>query len=172
MHDFGPKIHEGPVRRRNTPRQSSFSFHGTSRYPEATLIANLPSHSGPVNGIVVAPDHTFFVTCSDDKTVKVWDTARLERNVTSKPRQTYSQHHARVTALCMLDGFHCFASAGDDGSLHIVRVHVSLTGSLPKYSKLQVIREHRVDQAGEYITCLSHYNIGDPSSPFCGSLLM
>lgn len=162
MHDFGPKVHIGPVRRRNTPRQSSFSFHGVSRHPEAALIANLTSHAGPINGIVVAPDHTFFVTCSDDKTVKVWDTARLERNVTSKPRQTYSQHHARVTALCMMEGLHCFVSAGDDGSLHVVRVHVSMTGSLPKYSKLQVVREHRVDQVGEYITCLSHYNTGDP----------
>jgi len=135
--------------------------HGSARRPEAALIANLSSHSGPVNAIVVAPDHSFFVTCSDDKTVKVWDTARLERNVTSKPRQTYSQHHARVTSVCMLEATHCFASAGEDGSLHVVRVHVSLAGSLPKYSKLEVVREHRVDLVGEYITCLSHYNTGD-----------
>ncbi|KAF8579068.1 ARM repeat-containing protein [Ramaria rubella] len=164
LHDFGPKVHEGPIRRRNTPRQSSFFMHESNRRSEAALIANLASHAGPVNGIVVAPDHTFFVTCSDDKTVKVWDTARLERNVTSKPRQTYSQHHARVTAVCMLQGLHCFASAGDDGSLHVVRVHVSLSGSLPKYSKLQVVREHRVDQIGEYITCLSHFNTESASN--------
>ncbi|KAF8514142.1 hypothetical protein JB92DRAFT_2566999, partial [Gautieria morchelliformis] len=70
-HDFGPKIHDGPVRRRRTPRQSSFVFHGITRHPDATLIANLPSHSGPVDAIVVAQDHTFFVTCSDDTTAKV-----------------------------------------------------------------------------------------------------
>lgn len=102
----------------------------------------------------------FFVSASDDKTVKIWDTARLERNVTSKPRHTYSQHHARVKSICILEGVHCFASAADDGSLHIVRVHVSQSGALPKYNKLQVIREHRVDHPGEYITCMTHYNTG------------
>ncbi|KAJ7756948.1 hypothetical protein B0H16DRAFT_1721421 [Mycena metata] len=81
----------------------------------------------------------FFISASDDKTVKVWDTARLERNVTSKPRHTYGQHHARVKCVCMLESVHCFASAADDGSLHVVRVHITQGGALPKYNKLQVI---------------------------------
>ncbi|KIJ39363.1 hypothetical protein M422DRAFT_257980 [Sphaerobolus stellatus SS14] len=164
MHDFGPKVHEGAIRRRNAPRQSVFSMHNTSRGAEASLIANLTSHTGPINGVAVAPDHMFFLTCSDDKTVKVWDTARLERNVTSKPRQTYTQHHARVTAVCMLEGFHCFASAGDDGSLHVVRVHIAQGSSMPKYSKLQIVREHRVEQTDEYITALTHYNTENSSN--------
>lgn len=103
----------------------------------------------------------FFVSSSDDKTVKVWDTARLERNVTSKPRHTYNQHHARVKCACMLEGVHCFASAAEDGSLHIVRVHVSQGGTLPKYNKLQTIREHRVEIPGEYITSMVHYSTGE-----------
>ena len=65
----------------------------------------------------MSPDHIFLVSSSDDKTVKVWDTARLERNVTSKPRLSYTQHHGKVKAVCMLEGVHCFASAADDGSL-------------------------------------------------------
>jgi hypothetical protein len=66
----------------------------------------------------------------------------------------------------MLEGVHCFASAADDGSLHVVRVHVTQGGNLPKYNKLQVIREHRVDHVGEYITCMTHYNTGTfPLSP-------
>ncbi|KII91699.1 hypothetical protein PLICRDRAFT_51832 [Plicaturopsis crispa FD-325 SS-3] len=156
--DFGPKVHEGPIRRRNAVRQSFAPRDGTARRSEATLIAHLTSHSDVVTGLAVSPDHMFFVSSSDDKTVKVWDTARLERNVTGKPRHTYGQHHARVKCVCMLEGVHCFASAADDGSLHVVRVHVSQSGALPKYSKLQVIREHRVDHIGEYITCMSHFN--------------
>ena len=92
--------------------------------------------------------------------VKVWDTARLERSVTSKPRHTYTQHHARVKCVCMLEGTHCFASAAEDGSLHVVRVHIVQTGPLPKYGKVQAIREHRVDAPDEYITCMQHYNTG------------
>jgi phosphoinositide-3-kinase regulatory subunit 4 len=163
QHDFGPKVHEGPVRRRNTVRHSFISRDGTPRRLEATLIAHLTSHSDVITSLAVSPDHTFFVSSSDDKTVKVWDTARLERNVTSKPRHTYGQHHARVKCVCFLEGSHCFASAAVDGSLHVVRVHVSQNGALPKYNKLQVIREHRVDHIGEYITCMSHHNTGIPS---------
>ncbi|KAG5644667.1 hypothetical protein DXG03_007966 [Asterophora parasitica] len=162
--DFGPKVHDGPVRRRNAARHSFVHRDGKVRRTEASLIAHLASHSDAVTGIAVSPDHMFFVTASDDKTVKVWDTARLERNVTSKPRHTYGQHHARVKSVCILEGVHCFASAADDGSLHIVRVHITQSGALPKYSKLQVIREHRVDTVGEYITCMTHYNTDTSSN--------
>ncbi|KAI0634092.1 hypothetical protein C8Q77DRAFT_1109727 [Trametes polyzona] len=158
QNDFGPKVHEGPVRRRNAARHTSFMARdGASRRLEASLISHFNSHSDAVTGLAVSPDHMFFVSASDDKTVKVWDTARLERNVTSKPRHTYGQHHARVKSVCMLEGVHCFASAAEDGSLHVVRVHVSQSGQLPKYGKVQVIREHRVDTPGEYITSMVHY---------------
>ncbi|KAJ8472505.1 hypothetical protein ONZ45_g16629 [Pleurotus djamor] len=158
QHEFGPKVHEGPVRRRNAARLGYTLRDGSSRRLDAALIANLTSHSEAITGFAVSPDHLFFVSASDDKTVKVWDTARLERNVTSKPRHTHGQHHARVKSVCVLEGYHCFASAADDGSLHVVRVDITQTGALPKYNKLQVIREHRVENVGEYITCMQHYN--------------
>ncbi|KAF9485745.1 other/VPS15 protein kinase [Pholiota conissans] len=157
QHDFGPRVHDGPVRRRNVSRQTFSSRDGSKKRIEASLIANMTSHTEAVTGFAVSPDHMFFVSSSDDKTVKVWDTARLERNVTSKPRHTYEQHHAKVKCVCILDGVHCFASAAEDGSLHVVRVNITQSGPLPKYHKLQVIREHRVDNVGEYITCMMHY---------------
>ncbi|KIJ63655.1 hypothetical protein HYDPIDRAFT_175967 [Hydnomerulius pinastri MD-312] len=164
QHDFGPKVHEGPIRRRNAARQSFLPRDNSNRRVEATLIAHLQSHSDCITGLAVAPDHSFFVSCSDDSTVKVWDTARLERSVTSKPRHTYTQHHVRVKSVCIIEGVHCFASAAEDGSLHVVRVHVNQTGSLPKYGKLQAIREHRVDSPGEYVTCMYHFNTDTASN--------
>lgn len=160
QHDFGPKVHEGPVRRRGAGRHSFAPRDGSSRRAEVSLIANLTSHSEAITALAVSPDHMFFISASDDKTVKIWDSARLERNVTSMPRHTYGQHHARVKCLCMLEATHCFASAADDGSVHIVRVHVTQGGSLPKYGKLQVIREYRVNNPGEYVTSMVHYNSG------------
>ncbi|KAI0050276.1 ARM repeat-containing protein [Auriscalpium vulgare] len=162
--DFGPKVHEGPVRRRNAVRHSFAPRDGTLRRPEATLVAHLASHSDAVTGLAVSPDHMFFVSASDDKTVKVWDTARLERNVTSKPRYSYTQHHSQVKSVCMLEGVHCFASAAEDGSLHVVRVQVSQSGALPKYGKVHSVREHRVDRPGEYITCMAHFNTDSASN--------
>ncbi|KAF6748025.1 other/VPS15 protein kinase [Ephemerocybe angulata] len=158
QHDFGPAVHEGPVRRRNATRHGFTARDSSGRKIEANLVANLFSHTDAINSIAVSPDHLFFVTASDDSTVKIWDTARLERNVTTKPRHTYGQHHARVKCVCTIESVHCFASAADDGSLHVVRVQVSQSGPLPKYNKLQVVREHRLDHVGEYITCMTHYN--------------
>ena len=153
-------MHDGPIRRRNATRPNFSSRDASTKRIEANLIANLSSHSEAITGLAVSPDHMFFISASDDKTVKVWDTARLERNVTSKPRHTYGQHHARVKCVCILESVHCFASAADDGSLHVVRVHIAQSGALPKYNKLQVVREHRVENIGEYITCMTHYNTG------------
>ena len=162
--DFGPRVHEGPIRRRNATRHSYMPRDGSNRRLETTLIANLSSHSDAITGLAVSPDHMFFVSASDDKTVKVWDTARLERNVTSKPRHTYGQHHAKVKAICFVEASHCFVSAAEDGSIHVVRVHVSggqgQGGGLPKYGKLQVVREHRLEAPGQYVTCMAHYNTG------------
>jgi WD40 repeat protein len=158
--DFGPKVHEGPIRRRTTGRHSFVSRDGTHKRPEANLVAHLNLHTDAITGLAVSPDHMFFVSASDDKTVKVWDTARLERNVTSKPRHSYSQHHAKVKCVCMLEGTHCFASAAEDGSINVVRVNVSQTGTLPKYGKLQAVREYRLEHVGEYVTCMMHFNSG------------
>ena len=160
--DFGPKAHEGPIRRRTTGRHSFVSRDrdGAHKRPETNLVAHLNSHTDAITGLAVSPDHMFFVSASDDKTVKVWDTARLERNVTSKPRHSYSQHHTRVKCVCMLEGVHCFASAAEDGSVHVVRVNVSQTGTLPKYGKLQTVREYRLENVGEYVTCMIHFNSG------------
>ena len=148
------------MRRRNPIRQSFIPRDGTARRLEATLITQLCSHSDAVTALAVSPDHVFFVSSSDDKTVKVWDTARLERNVTSKARFTYTQHQAKIKAVCILEGVHCFATAADDGSLHVVRVHVSQSGPLPRYTKIHTIREHRTSRSGEYITCMTHYDSG------------
>ena len=158
--DFGPRVHDGPIRRRNFNRQTFPSGEPKRTNIYATLISHLNAHSESVNALAVSPDHLFFISCSDDKTVKIWDTARLERNVTSKPRHIYGQHRARVKAICFLDGYHAFASAADDGSLHVVRVHINQSGSLPKYSKLQPVREHHLKRPGEYIQCMLHYTSG------------
>ncbi|KAF9259304.1 ARM repeat-containing protein [Marasmius fiardii PR-910] len=162
QNDFGPKVHEGPIRRRNPIRHH---LDGNTKRMETTLIAHLASHSDAITGLAVSPEHMFFVSASDDKTVKVWDTGRLERSITSKPRYTYEMHRAKVKCVCMLEGVHCFASAGDDGSLHVVRVHVTQQGKkLPKYHKLQLVREHRVGDGGEYITAMVHYNSDNSSN--------
>jgi phosphoinositide-3-kinase regulatory subunit 4 len=124
-------------------------------------MANLTAHGSCIDGIAVSPDQVFFVSCSDDRSVKVWDTARLERNVMSKPRHAYAQHRARVACICMAEASRLFVSTTEDGSMHVVQVHASVSGSLPKYGGLQIIQERRLDRPGEFITSMQRYNTGE-----------
>jgi phosphoinositide-3-kinase regulatory subunit 4 len=163
--DFGPQVRDIPLKRRNNVRQTFTRRHQNEARDGCQLIATLGGHAGGITGIVVAPDHCFFVTASSDKTIKVWDAARLERNITGKPRQVYGHHKARVTALCMLEKLHCFASAAENGTIHIVRVPITHGTSTPKYGKLQTIREHQLTHPGEYATCLLHYQTGESFTP-------
>lgn len=116
-------------------------------------------HKGAITDIKVSPDQLFFITGSEDGTIKVWDTIRLEKNVTSKSRQTFQQG-GKITSICMLENSHCVASASDNGTLWIHRVDVSLAGSIPKYSKPQLIRQHTTDTLGDFITCIMSFNTG------------
>ncbi|KIK39151.1 hypothetical protein CY34DRAFT_14571 [Suillus luteus UH-Slu-Lm8-n1] len=51
QHDFGPKVHGGPVCRHNTARQSFVTRDSRNRRTEATLIAHLQSHNDCVTGL-------------------------------------------------------------------------------------------------------------------------
>jgi phosphoinositide-3-kinase, regulatory subunit 4 len=118
-------------------------------------------HEGPINRIVVAPDHAFFVTCSDDGAVKIWDTVRLEKNVVNRSRQTFRHEgeSVKIKSLCFIDGTHCLASGGDDGSINIFKVDYSIGSLTPKYGKIKVVRTHNLKHA-EYAMYMESYRQG------------
>jgi phosphoinositide-3-kinase regulatory subunit 4 len=157
--EFGPLV----SRRQNKPikRISGQAMNQPWR-PEGNLVAMLSEHTGGVNRIVVAPDHTFFITGSDDGTVKIWDTQRLERNVTNRARQTHKQGDGvKVTSLTFIEDTHCFVSTGSDGSMHIVRVDYQIKeddkqGVTARFGRLHVVREHYLVE-GEYVTWCEHF---------------
>ena len=152
--DFGPLV----ARRQNKPiKRVSGQTPNMPWKPEGNLVAMLSEHTDEVNRIAVAPDHTFFITGSDDGTVKIWDTQRLERNVTNRSRQTHKQGEGvKVTSLTFIEDTHCFISTGSDGSIHIVRVDYQLRedgahGTSGRYGRLRIVREYYLPQ-GEYVT--------------------
>jgi hypothetical protein len=63
-----------------------------------------------------------------------------ETSLSKGDRSTLILHEERLTVCC--------------------RVHVAQGGALPKYTKLQLVREHHMETVGEYITCMLHYNTG------------
>ncbi|BGP23345.1 other/VPS15 protein kinase [Rhodotorula toruloides] len=166
--ELGPHVPPG-IPRRKALRTNFSPRERTPNRPEGTLIAHLVEHTDAIVSIQVSPDHLFFVTGSHDGTVKVWDTMRLEKNVTSKSRLTFHQG-GKITSVCILDNSHCVASASANGTIWIHRVDVSLSGQMPRYSKPQLIRQYTVDDAG-HATCLASYNTDTSTNLVFGTSL-
>jgi phosphoinositide-3-kinase regulatory subunit 4 len=156
--EFGPRIQPMAQRQPIKHKDSHQSPPGVPWRPAGVLVATFGEHTAAVNRILVAPDHAFFITSSDDGSVKVWDTSRLERNVSRRSRQTYRLGEGvKVTSLTFVEHTYCFVAAGSDGSVHVVRVNYNLgqDGS-GKFSRLQVLREYQLPE-GDYGLWSEHY---------------
>ena len=72
------------------PRVESYSKINTAAdarwRPSGTLVAHFTDHTGVINQIETSIDNRFFASCSDDSTLKIWDTDRLHTNVSNKAR--------------------------------------------------------------------------------------
>ncbi|KAL4891533.1 hypothetical protein BDV59DRAFT_194241 [Aspergillus ambiguus] len=132
--------------------------------PTGGLVAIFGEHSGPVNRVVVAPDHAFFITASDDGTVKIWDTTRLEKNLTPRSRQTYRHStDAKVKTLAFVENTHTFVCGATDGSIHAVKVDYHAANDTVRYGKLQLVREYQLpsteDEGTEYAVWIEHFRV-------------
>lgn len=165
--DFGPYVKEVDSRRPITKANDRDANKVWK--PTGTLVALFGEHSAPVNRVVVAPDHSFFVTGSDDGTVKVWDTTRLEKNLTPRSRQTYRHsNEAKVKALTFVENTHTFVSGATDGSVHAVKVDYHNVNGTVRYGKLQLVREYQLstadDGSPEYAIWLEHFRVDAQST--------
>ncbi|KAK9325582.1 hypothetical protein V1517DRAFT_253511 [Lipomyces orientalis] len=160
--EFGPLI---PLAARPRSLVKHSSADAGPWRPDGVLIAHFEEHKGPVTRVAVSPDHYFFVTASDDGTVKVWDALQIERNVTNRSRQTYK--HApgtKVRCLCFIDSTHCFVSGSTDGVINVVRVDYSpATGrGIAKFGKLVTLRNYQFEE-GEWPVWIEHVKIQSSS---------
>jgi phosphoinositide-3-kinase regulatory subunit 4 len=160
LFDLGPFVKEADSRRA-IKRASGESTDKPWR-PEGVLVAMFGEHTGPVNRVVAAPDHAFFVTGSDDGTVKVWDTTRLEKNLTPRSRQTY-RHGAgtKVKCLTFVENTYTVISGATDGSIHAVKIDYHKVNETVRYGKLQLVRQYQLsiaqDGSAEYATWVEHF---------------
>jgi len=140
--DFGPMV--TPAAQYSTKKQDAQGKEIPWR-PQGVLVGTYAEHTGPINRVIPSPDHAFFVTASDDGTVKVWDTLRLERNLAHRSRQTFSHAQGtKVKGLCFVENTHTFVSAATDGTIRIVKVDYTLIGEASKYGKLRTMREYQL----------------------------
>lgn len=152
--EFGPMVQ--PIARTKA-RAMSTQQGDTHWKPEGHLIATFGEHKGPINRIVASPDHVFFITGGNDGCVRVWDTARLERNITHRSRQTHKHADgAHVLSLCFVENSHCFVSCASDGSVHVVKVDTVSASGVIRYGKLRVVREYQLPE-GEFAVWCEHF---------------
>ncbi|KAF1950812.1 phosphoinositide 3-kinase regulatory subunit 4 [Byssothecium circinans] len=157
--EFGTRI-QPPVR--SQPIKYKDAHHspiGVPWRPEGTLVATFSEHTAAVNRILVAPDQSFFITGSDDGTVKIWDTSRLERNVSRRSRQTYRlSEGVKVTSLVFVEQTYSFVATGSDGSVHVVRMdsYDSNDGSR-KFGRPRLLREYQLPD-NDHAVWSEHYN--------------
>ncbi|KAF2238845.1 phosphoinositide 3-kinase regulatory subunit 4 [Viridothelium virens] len=153
--EFGPIIQ--PLSRRQTIRRSNGQASATPWRPEGILVATFSEHTAPVTRVVVAPDHAFFLTGSDDGSVKVWDSARLERNIAHRSRQTHRHPPGtQISSLAFVENTHCFISTSTDGSVNVVKVDYIESNASSRYGKLRVLREWQLPD-NEYATWSEHF---------------
>jgi phosphoinositide-3-kinase regulatory subunit 4 len=157
--EFGPRI-QPPVRKQPIKYKDAHqSSSGVPWRPEGQLVASFGEHTAAVTRILVSPDQTFFISCSDDGCVKIWDTSRLERNITRRSRQTYRLgEDVRVTSLVFVEQTYSFVATGSDGSVHVVRVdyHQNQDGTA-KFGRPRLLREYQLS-AGDQAVWSEHYN--------------
>jgi len=146
--DFGPRVLASHRKRAPRPK--------TSNNPQGvTLIGHLTHHTDTVVSIVTSPDQVFFATASQDGTVLIWDSAKLERSIACEPRRSYTMD-SPITAMCRIENTHCLAVASEDGQLHVLRVHVATTGGSAKYGKVECIRKWRTTGRDGHVTFIAH----------------
>ncbi|KAG4254779.1 VPS15 protein kinase [Fusarium proliferatum] len=126
--EFGPMV--TPIKRSKASRASVQPGEEPWK-PVGQLVATFSEHKSPINRVLPSPDHVFFITGGDDGTVRVWDTARLERNITHRSRQLHKHGDStRVVALCFVENSHCFVSCASDGTVHVVKVDTVSAGGV------------------------------------------
>lgn len=154
--EFGPLV--TPISRSRVNNMSSIKPTEEGWRPKGKLVATFSEHTGAINRVVVSPDHVFFLTAGDDGCVKVWDTARLERNIAHRSRQTHRHAPgAKVLALCFIENTHCFVSCASDGMVQVVKVDTGdASGTTVRYGKLRTLREYQLPD-GEFVVWCEHF---------------
>lgn len=157
--EFGPRIQPAIQRQPIRTKDSHQAPTGIPWRPEGTLIASFGEHTAAVTRILVSPDQAFFISGSDDGSVKVWDTSRIERNITRRSRQTYRLgENVKVTSLVFVENTYSFVATGDDGSVHVVRVdYYQGQDGAAKFGRPRLLREYQLPKS-DHALWSDHYN--------------
>ncbi|XP_027531318.1 phosphoinositide 3-kinase regulatory subunit 4 [Neopelma chrysocephalum] len=130
--------------------------------PKGLLVAHLHEHKSAVNRIRVSDEHSIFATCSNDGTVKVWNSQKMEgKTTTTRSILTYSRIGGHVKTLTFCQGSHYLAIASDNGAIQLLGIEAS---KLPKSPKIHPIQSRSLDLKDDgCVVDMHHFNSGAQS---------
>uniref|UniRef100_A0A8I6A033 non-specific serine/threonine protein kinase n=1 Tax=Rattus norvegicus TaxID=10116 RepID=A0A8I6A033_RAT len=130
--------------------------------PKGLLVAHLHEHKSAVNRIRVSDEHLLFATCSNDGTVKIWNSQKMEgKTTTTRSILTYSRIGGRVKTLTFCQGSHYLAIASDNGAVQLLGIEAS---KLPKSPKIHPLQSRILDQKEDgCVVDMHHFNSGAQS---------
>ncbi|KAJ8768798.1 hypothetical protein K2173_023702 [Erythroxylum novogranatense] len=117
--------------------------------PRGVLVAHLQEHRSAVNDIAISHNHSLFVSASDDSTLKVWDSRKLEKDISFRSRLTYHLEGSRALCTVMLRNSVQVVVGACDGMLHLFSVdHISrgLGNVVEKYSGIADIKKKDIKE--------------------------
>uniref|UniRef100_A0A3P8ZEU7 non-specific serine/threonine protein kinase n=1 Tax=Esox lucius TaxID=8010 RepID=A0A3P8ZEU7_ESOLU len=131
-------------------------------HPKGLLVAHLHEHKSAVNRIRVSDEHSIFATASNDGTVKVWDSQKMEgKTTTTRSVLTYSRIGGHVKTLTFCQGSHYLAAASDNGSIQLLAIEANKP---PKSPKVNPFQTRFLDQKDDgCVVDIHHFNSGAQS---------
>uniref|UniRef100_A0A3Q2E000 Phosphoinositide 3-kinase regulatory subunit 4 n=1 Tax=Cyprinodon variegatus TaxID=28743 RepID=A0A3Q2E000_CYPVA len=131
-------------------------------HPKGLLVAHLHEHKAAVNRIRVSDEHSIFATASNDGSVKVWDSQKMEgKTTTTRSVLTYSRIGGHVKTLTFCQGSHYLAVASDNGSIQLLAVEANKP---PKSPKVQPFQSRTLDLHEDGCAVdIHHFNSGAQS---------
>uniref|UniRef100_A0A3B3BF04 non-specific serine/threonine protein kinase n=1 Tax=Oryzias melastigma TaxID=30732 RepID=A0A3B3BF04_ORYME len=131
-------------------------------HPKGLLVAHLHEHKAAVNRIRVSDEHAIFATASNDGTVKVWDSQKMEGKTTTTSVLTYARVGGHVKTLTFCQGSHYLAVASDSGSIQLLAVEANKPPKSPKVQPYQTFRTLDLQEDGCAVD-VHHFNSGTQS---------
>lgn len=131
-------------------------------HPKGLLVAHLHEHKAAVNRIRVSDEHNIFATASNDGSVKIWDSQKMEgKTTTTRSVLTYSRLGGHIKTLAFCQGSHYLAVASDNGSIQLLAIEANKP---PKSPKVQPFQTRNLDLSAEgCVVDLQHFNPGAQS---------
>lgn len=108
--------------------------------------------------VVVCPTSEFFVTGSEYGSLRIWDTSKLDKNITGKSSSATVNVNLTITDIVFMPHRFVFAVSTMDGYIRIFRIHVTRgkNKKITKYSKVVLIRSCKVEDG--YPTSLGFFS--------------